>query len=814
MGSKVMARIPQRRQEGGDVSSIGKSGFTSLAVDPELLGNISFTPAPELTESVVALTPQQKLEQAYAAKGKPTAGVVTPIATGPFPEEKESKVRTGQFIDENRNGIDDRDEVEKKVVTIDLEPTVKTEEKKQPLPVQQTTAPVTPVTPVTPVAKIDLTKPFTELSPQELMERAVIPQTLAPVKTEQTTPINAFAGYKPLTGTEYLQKAINKEASTSLLGDYLKLTPEQQKIVNTYSTPTDTSSFQEQEAKKAQAALDYWSKQDYDPNKYKVADDASFMDKIKGYSRIDDNVFQIIARGEEPPEGSTGFYAEMAKLGDQPYDVLKEVQQGVNVSPMGTTADLSSLSPIRKYMLSQGIPDSLVIPGSSSSEAAGLVGHADSARVFLNTGEDLNKLYPNLAGKGQWIIPEGGGQIGAYDIQYIPKAYQQQVGADTFAGKYIFPVTNAVMSFYNPAFAVAQVATKAAAGQTLHLNDYAAATIGGLKASGLLAPPTEAVEATATTPAIPASAGQGLLGFSYDQSIKGLNTAIAAAKGDFAGAVVSQFGGDLTEKVLGGKDGEFLTSLKDNYNINTDDFIKGLVKSEQALVNGASLGDAVLQGVGKYIVEGGSLRLGTGGIETPEILKKVEDVVRTVGSAIDQTVIQPVKETLPLLEAAVKAVAEPVIEAGSAVNREVVKPVFSAVEEAGSAINREVVKPVVGAVGEVAKQTGEVIQAVTEPVIDVIDDVLDSTYDAINQLDNFIDDIDLPDISLPNINLPNLNLPNVNLNMNMSLLTGIGGGGRPIPTQTTTRRQTPIDLQFDLQELEKLKQQEFIGRYL
>lgn len=700
MGSKIMGRVVQRRQEGGDVSALGNPkpiGFSSLNIDPELFGNMAFTPAPELAQSVI-----------------------NPVI--------------------------------------------------QPTP---------------PIATADTTKPFYALSQQELMDRA---STAQPAKPQQTTPIDPFANYVPLTGSEYLQKAINKEASTSLLGDYLTLTPEQQKIVDTYSKTTDIGDFQGQEAKKAQAALDYWSKQDYDPNRYKVADDASFMDKITGYSRVDDNIFQTIARGEEPPEGATGFYAEMAKLGDQPYDILNEIQQGVNVSPMGTTADLSGVSPIRKYMLSQGIPDSLVIPGSSSSEAAGLMGHADSARVFLNTGEDLNKLYPNLAGKGTWIIPEGGGTIGAYDIQYIPKAYQQQVGADTFAGKYIFPVTNAVMSFYNPAFAVAQVATKVAAGQTLHLGDYASALMGGLKASGLLAPPTEAIEATATTPAIPASAGQGLFGFSYDQSIRGLNTAFAAAGGDFAGAVVSQFGGELTEKALGGKDGKFLTALKQNYNINSDDLIKGLVQSEKALVNGASIGDAMLQGVGKYITEGGSLGKGLS-LQTPEVLKELEDVVRTVGSAIDDTVLQPVRETLPLLEDATKAVAKPLIEAGSAVNR-------------------EVVKPVVGAVGEVAKKTGEVVQAVTEPVIDVVDDVLDNTYDAINQLDNFIDDIDLPDI-----NFPNFNLPNFNLGMDMSLLTGLGGGGGYRPTQER-KKQTPIDLQFELQELEKLKQPAFIGRYL
>jgi hypothetical protein len=49
--------------------------------------------------------------------------------------------------------------------------------------------------------------------------------------------------------------------------------------------------------------------------------------------------------------------------------------------------------------------------------------------------------------------------------------------------------------------------------------------------------------------------------------------------------------------------------------------------------------------------------------------------------------------------------------------------------------------------------------------------------------------------------------------MDMSLLTGLSGGGGYRSTQER-KKQTPIDLQFELQELEKLKQPAFIGRYL
>jgi hypothetical protein len=158
----------------------------------------------------------------------------------------------------------------------------------------------------------------------------------------------------------------------------------------------------------------------------------------------------------------------------------------------------------------------------------------------------------------------------------------------------------------------------------------------------------------------------------------------------------------------------------------------------------------------------------------------IEDAVRATGSAIDDA-------AQPLIQAA-KTVADPVVEAGSA-------------------INRAVVKPVVGAVGDVAKATGNVIQAVTEPVVDVVDDVLDSTYDAINQLDNFIDDIDLPSVNLPNVNLPNINMPNINLRGGMPspVSFNISGGGGQRQGFQPNKKLDAIDLGFELEELETAK---------
>jgi hypothetical protein len=270
----------------------------------------------------------------------------------------------------------------------------------------------------------------------------------------------------------------------------------------------------------------------------------------------------------------------------------------------------------------------------------------------------------------------------------------------------------------------------------LNRRRHSALVTGGLEATGMMVKPIAAKAATATAPATAAVEGVGLFGNSYNASKKALDVALAAADGNLPAAVVSAFGGDLTKNALDSVG--LSTDVLNNFNVNQDDLVKGLLTTEKALVSGSDLGDALLKGVGTYIKEGGAFGEGIPGFETPDIIKKLEDVVKVVGSQIDDVILQPVKETVPVLveaakeavkpigEAALavnKAVIEPVVEtaidAGSAVNREVVKPVVSAVEEVGSAVNREVVKPVVSAVEEVGSAVNrEVVKPVVETAID------------------------------------------------------------------------------------------------
>jgi hypothetical protein len=768
MGSKIMPPKGTSRREPADYSGRNtQQVIGSLAPDAGLFGTGVFGPAPELSAAVSTSPITQAQQKAFNASIAPIVAKNTAINT------QNDTVYAGgnNTFDETAGGVSFKSNI--------------------------TPVATTPVTEPTPDILAGA-NPY-QLSiptPEERAGYAAQAAKAAATKVEATAQAakdkevqDYLANPGPLpTGTETLDRFIAGIGPSSLitLGEiqaspaYANMSLSQQKAIVDSS---NANSINTKQSAAAQEAKDFWATQDYDPNKYKVAPDASFGEKITGLSRVSDSIFQSIASGNVP-KGALGAYAGMAQLGDNPMPSIGEIGKGVlaggvGVGGGGGGGSLAGSSPITQYMAQSSIPPYLNIPNSSSSAAAGLVGHDDTNRVYMNTGEDLNKKYPNMAGKGKWIIPEGGGTVGAYDIQFVNDAYDPRAGGAGLFNDYLMPVASAVMGFYNPAFAVSQVATKAAAGETLHLGDYASAITNGLKASGMLTAPTKAVAATATTPAVAASAGNGLLGFDYATSVKGLNTAFAVADGDIIGGVVSQFGDVLTEKALNTVG--LNKTVLDGLNINQDDLIKGMLTTEKELLKGASLDDALLKGVGKYIVEGGSLSLGTGGIQTPEFIKAIGNAVKDVGSAIDDAVLQPIKSTMPAVEDAVRAAGSAIDDAAQPLIQ-VAKDVADPIVEAGSAINREVVKP----------------------VVDVIEDVLGSTYDAVNQLDNFIDDIDLPSFNLPNFNLPNFNFgggSGGSLGLSMS-------GGQPAQRASLMPKKDldAIDLGFELDTIEKAKQ--------
>ena len=207
----------------------------------------------------------------------------------------------------------------------------------------------------------------------------------------------------------------------------------------------------------------------------------------------------------------------------------------------------------------------------------------------------------------------------------------------------------------------------------------------------------------------------------------------AVASGDPALAVVSKYGKEYTTEALN-KAGLTNEILSKEYNINQNDLVEGLVKTEKELVKGASLDDALLKGLGTYVKEGGSLS-GLPNLpdfpslsavfETPELLKKVEDTLRTVGSVVDDTVLQPPKE---FVEAVAKATPSP-------------KVIEDVARKAGSTAE------------DVVRTAGAVID---EPV-QVIKEAAESIYEPLEAPQFSSVDVDLPSVDL-NIPKPTFSL--------------------------------------------------------
>ena len=227
----------------------------------------------------------------------------------------------------------------------------------------------------------------------------------------------------------------------------------------------------------------------------------------------------------------------------------------------------------------------------------------------------------------------------------------------------------------------------------------------------------------------------------------------AAIDGNIAGAAVSAFGPKFTEAAMNkvGLDEKFL----DGYNINQDDVVAGLVKTELELAKGTDFGDAIARGFGEYIMEGGAL--GPNNIKTPEFIKKIGDAIAEGGRMFDDVLLQPVKGFVEGTVEVLGDVAEPVVDVIEDVAGAVVEKaplIEDAVRATGAAVE-DVVKPIVDPIIDAAPAVEDAVRAVGSTVDDVIlqpaKELVEDVVEAVPDVD-----IDLPevDVDLPKIDLP------------------------------------------------------------
>ena len=189
----------------------------------------------------------------------------------------------------------------------------------------------------------------------------------------------------------------------------------------------------------------------------------------------------------------------------------------------------------------------------------------------------------------------------------------------------------------------------------------------------------------------------------------------AAIDGDYVSAITSGLnaaGTDLTQFTSDRITGLFGEEAL--VNLNVDDIAAGVNKVATSLLDGKDFDDALQAGVKEYVQKGGSLggagdkikdyltAAGEGlyndilkpagdfltglvdnvqSFDTPDGIKAIEDVVRQAGSAIDDTVLQPLKEGAegiyePLqTPESVKAIEDAARTAGSTIDDAVIQPI-------------------------------------------------------------------------------------------------------------------------------------------
>jgi hypothetical protein len=380
----------------------------------------------------------------------------------------------------------------------------------------------------------------------------------------------------------------------------------------------------------------------------------------------------------------------------------------------------------------------------------------DGTKVFLNTGTQTS--IARVAGEehqGSGGRYEASGPVGTYSAEWVESP-------STVAGILNTPPMQ-ILGALNPVANAVMTGVKVAAGEDVSPLEIATAALTGLEVAGAITPPSSGALPTGQAgPALPTT-GNGLFGTTYAQTQAVVK---AAAAGNAEGAALALVGQPLINSSLAsvGLTEDVITGAGIQY----DDFQAGIGKAVTELAGGADLDDALLSGLGKYIIEGGSL--GVDLPDTPNIdLGIVEDVIRAVvrpigaaGTAIADFVENAVgqikvPEELRAAGRQVEDVARTIGSTAEDVTRTVGSTAEDVARTVGSATDDIIIQPARTILKEAddtfVQPAGEALSALDTAIREVVPGIEDFVRDAVNPLDNFVDDIGLPDIGLPDIGL-------------------------------------------------------------
>ena len=380
----------------------------------------------------------------------------------------------------------------------------------------------------------------------------------------------------------------------------------------------------------------------------------------------------------------------------------------------------------------------------------------DGTKVFLNTGTQTS--IARVAGEehqGSGGRYEASGPVGTYSAEWVESP-------STVAGILNTPPMQ-ILGALNPVANAVMTGVKVAAGEDVSPLEIATAALTGLEVAGAITPPSSGALPTGQAgPALPTT-GNGLFGTTYAQTQAVVK---AAAAGNAEGAALALVGQPLINSSLAsvGLTEDVITGAGIQY----DDFQAGIGKAVTELAGGADLDDALLSGLGKYIIEGGSL--GVDLPDTPNIdLGIVEDVIKAVvrpigaaGTAIADFVENAVgqikvPEELRAAGRQVEDVARTIGSTAEDVTRTVGSTAEDVARTVGSATDDIIIQPARTILKEAddtfVQPAGEALSALDTAIREVVPGIEDFVRDVVNPLDNFVDDIELPDIGLPDIGL-------------------------------------------------------------
>ena len=374
----------------------------------------------------------------------------------------------------------------------------------------------------------------------------------------------------------------------------------------------------------------------------------STVSTLNAYKGIPDLDFGVGTQYDSSEEALGGYGDYFSNIQDQrksaakvvnynQYDPSDFVRESKGGSPHAVIGRASGKS-LADYITKNDIP---------------LTKEVDGKTMYLTTGDD-NASFSLMSDKykGGKLVAQG--PAGTYSSVFV----KDDNLVESFLKE---PIINLAASFI-PAGTLAMTAAKTAAGVKVSPMEIASSMLTGLEMAGAIKPPVAGASVApkgGVGPVLP-SGGTGLFGSTYAQTQTALNV---AAAGDLKGAALSLVGTDLLTNNLDkiGLNKEAIESAGIQY----DDFEAGLNKVVSAVAGGANLDDALVQGLGKYIREGGTL----GSVDLPSVdlgvdlsgLKKmVETIVNTAEDigrplvALAEDVSKPVGDVLSELDTAVR----------------------------------------------------------------------------------------------------------------------------------------------------------------